>query len=220
MSSSQNNLGDMKQYLRRTYFLNYNSPVIREKTTQLLQTIPDDDDIQKVITLFYFVRDEIKYVAKLEPKYYRRRTTRASETLTRGDGYCIQKAVLMASMARLIGIPARLHFVDMMNHLTPRKFIERMGSDRFIYHAYPELFLNGKWVEANVAFDKELCTRKNFPIVDFDGINPGLFAKTDDKGNRFVEYIKDHGTFPDVPYYRIIYEWVKFYGYRRNHRKK
>ncbi len=207
---------DFTPYLKKTYFIDISDLTVQNKVKSLLKDVNEQDelaDIKKAIKLFYFVRDEIKYVVKFSKKYYSRKNTKASVTLNRGYGYCIQKATLLATMARIAGIPSRLHFVDMKNHLTPQSYIDRIGSNLFIYHAYPELFLNGKWVEANVAFDKQLCERKNFPVVDFDGIKPGLFAKQDATGRPFIEYLKDHGTFKDVPYWKIIWAWKKVYNF-------
>ena len=193
--------------------MNLSEHSLQNKVKLLLNDIDEQDDIQKAIKLFYFVRDEIKYVVKFSFKYYSRKNTKASVTLNRGYGYCIQKATLLAAMARIAGIPSRLHFIDMINHLTPQSYIDKIGSNLFIYHAYPELYLNEKWVEANVAFDKQLCERKNFPVVDFDGINPGLFAKQDATGRPFIEYLKDHGTFNDIPYWKILWAWKKEYKF-------
>ena len=203
----------LKKYLKSTFFIDSSHPLLQKKAQELLQDIDPNDQIQIAVKLFYYVRDEIKYVVKYAPQYYNRKNTKATATLKRGYGYCIQKATLMAALARIAGIPTRIHFVDMKNHLTPQSYIDRVGSNLFVYHAYPELYLNGKWIEANVAFDKDLCDRKNFPIVHFDGIKPGLFAKQDDTGQPFVEYIKDHGTYADVPYWKILWAWKKEYKF-------
>ena len=50
--------------------------------------------------------------------------------------------------------------------------------------------------------------------MEFDGIKPGLFAHQDSTGKPFIDYIKDHGTFPDVPYSRIILAWMMGYGFK------
>ena len=41
-----------------------------------------------------------------------------SATLARGYGFCVNKAVLLAALARAVGIPARLGFADVRNHLS------------------------------------------------------------------------------------------------------
>ncbi|TFG21084.1 MAG: transglutaminase domain-containing protein [Promethearchaeota archaeon] len=208
-----------RKYLKSTYYMNFNEPSIVEKARELVRNIPDENDIEKGIKLFYFVRDEIKYVVKYNNEYYNRKNLKATATLDRGYGFCIQKAVLLAALARVIGIPSRLHFNDIINHMTSKKYIEYVGNDRFLYHGYTELFLGGKWVEANVAFDKDLCERKNWPIIEFDGVKPGLFAHHDDSGKPFIDYVKDHGHFPDVPYLRIVITWIVGYGLQMHGRK-
>jgi transglutaminase-like putative cysteine protease len=209
-----------QKYLKPTYCIDHTESSIIEKSRELVQDVSEKNDIERGIKLFYFVRDEIKYIVKYDNDYYKRSNLKASATLARGYGFCIQKAVLLAALARAIGIPSRLHFNDIVNHMTSKKYREFVGNDKFLYHGYTELFLNGKWVEANVAFDKELCERKNWPIVEFDGIKPGLFAHQDESGKPFIDYIKDHGTFARVPYQQIIFTWMIGYGYKMHGKRK
>src|SRR3990167_7232802 len=42
----------------------------------------------------------------------------ASACLARGSGFCVAKAALLAAAARASGIPARVGFADVRNHLT------------------------------------------------------------------------------------------------------
>lgn len=208
------------KYLRASYFCDYIDPQIARKVQELTEGIPADDPGRQAVSLFYFVRDQIKYVAYGDRDYLSRKNMKASATLQRGHGYCIQKAVLLAALARAKGIPARVHFVDIMNYLTPQRFIEMMGRDLFIYHGFAELWLNGKWIEANVAFDKELCLKKGYPIGEFDGKTPCLFSHNDAKGHKFVEYIKDRKSWAEVPYYRILLTWLWEYGVKGAWNKK
>jgi hypothetical protein len=209
-----------RKYLKSTYCIDSTEDIIIRKALELVKEIAEQNDIQKAIRLFYFVRDEIKYVVKNDNAYYKRENLKASKTLKRGYGFCIQKAVLLAALARAIGIPSRLHFNDIVNHMTSKKYIEYIGNDKFLYHGYTELFLAGKWVEANVAFDSMLCVRKNWPVVEFDGIKPGLFAHQDSSGKPFIDYIKDHGTFSHVPYPRILVAWMIGYGFKMHGKRK
>lgn len=209
-----------RKYLKATYYMDFTEQSIIEKAHELVNGIPDKNDIEKGINLFYFVRDEIKYVVKYNNEYYSRENLKSTATLKRGHGFCIQKAVLLAALARAVGIPSRVHFNDIINHMTSKKYMDYVGNDKFLYHGYTELFIGGKWVEANVAFDKELCERKNWPIVEFDGIKPGLFAHHDETGKPFIDYIKDHGSFSDVPYTRILIAWIIGYGFKMHGKRK
>ena len=207
------------KYLHKSNFCDIENPEITQLAQKLTESIPENEKEQQAIRLFYYVRDQIKYVAMGDRKYYSRKNLKASSTLKRGHGYCIQKAVLLVALVRAKGIPARFHFVDIKNYLTPASFFERMGRDLFIYHGFTEIFLNGKWIEANVAFDKDLCIKKGYPIGEFDGKSPCMFSHLDDKGRKFVEYIKDRGTWAEVPYFKIIWTWFIEYLVKNNKKK-
>lgn len=200
---------NFEETLRPTFFMDWKHPSILQKAKELTDGI--EDDISKAIKLFYFVRDGIKYSVKDSRKSYNKEEWKPSLTLEKGYAFCIPKAILLASLARAVGIPSKLHFVDIINHMTSERLKKNMGSNLFIFHGFVELFLNGRWVEANCAFDKELCIRKNFPWVDFDGVKDGLFASTNNDGEPFVEYIKDRGVYNDAPHQEIMDTWALEY---------
>lgn len=200
----------MGKYLCPTYFLDFDSPAIKEKANLLVKSIPKGSTGEKVKALFYFVRDEIKY--KIQADIFRRKTLKSSNTLANGHGFCIPKAILLASLARALKIPSRLHFADIRNHRITDSLRSLMGTDLFTYHGYCEVYLGNNWIKLNPAFDKELCEEKGFIPVEFDGEHHALFSKVDAYGNPFMEYIVDHGTFSDVPYNQIVTAWVETYG--------
>ncbi len=211
---------NFKDTLKPTFFMDYEHPLIQEKVRELTHGIPEKDDISKAVKLFYFVRDKIKYSVKNARESYNKENWKSSLTLKRGFGFCIPKSILLVSLARAVGIPSKLHYVDIVNHMTSERLKKDMGSNLFIFHGFVELYLNGKWVEANCAFDKELCMRKNFPWVDFNGIKDGLFASTNKDGKPFVEYIKDRGIYNDAPHQKIMQTWAKEYPKRYNNNGK
>ena len=109
-------LGDLGLYLKPTFVIDSNSKVIREEATSLTEAYGSQKE--KASELFYFVRDKIKYnpyLALCPIQDYR-----ASKTLRRGEGFCIQKAVALAAAARAVDIPARLGFADIRNYLAPK----------------------------------------------------------------------------------------------------
>jgi transglutaminase superfamily protein len=203
---------EFKKYLKSSFFIDSDNTGIKSKALEVIGAEEGQLPMQKAIKLFYFVRDEIKYVVKMTIQNYNPHNTKASSTLKRGYGYCIQKAILLAAMLRSVEIPAKLHFVDIRNHKTPEEFIKMSGSNLFIYHSYPEIYLNDNWVAGNAAFDKYLSAEKGYPLVEFDGQHPALFAKVDSNGQKFIEYEKDHGKFAKVPYLRIIFTWIRKYN--------
>src|SRR5262245_64315827 len=89
------------------------------------------DDTTRAVRLYYAVRDEIVYTPYCD--FRSRETFRASACLARGSGFCVAKAALLAAAARAVGIPARVGFADVRNHLSTPKLRRLMGTDTF-YH--------------------------------------------------------------------------------------
>jgi len=128
---------------------------------------------------------------------------KASTTLMRGKGYCVQKAVLLAALARAAGIPARLVFARIRNHMMPTHLLEQMGTDILPRHGYNQLYINRRWVTTAATFDKELCHKKGLPTGEFDGVHDTTLPKTDLAGNLYIEYLETFEPQADLPL-----EWV------------
>lgn len=164
---------------------------------------------EAAVAVFYAVRDRIKYNPYLfrpDPAIFR-----ASAILRQGEGYCVQKSILLAASARALGIPCRLGFAIVRNHLTTPRLRALMQSDVFVFHGYNELLINGKWVKATPTFDQELCTKFGVKPLDFDGEQDALFHEHDLAGRKHMEYLHDYGTFADLPYEFMISELIKHY---------
>ena len=86
-------------------------------------------DRERAISLYYAVRDEIRYNPFLD--FSKPAAFRASSVLEAGEGFCIGKAALLAACARTAGIEARVGFADVKNHLTTEKLRASMGTDIF-----------------------------------------------------------------------------------------
>jgi transglutaminase-like putative cysteine protease len=191
----------MKKYLESTYTIDCAEPTIVEKTSELIDG--HHTDIKRAVAVFYFVRDRIKYnpyggISPLE-EY------KASATLKRGNGYCVQKAVLLTALARAAGIPARLGFANVRNHLLPKEIIDGLKGDNVMkYHGYALLHLNGKWVKATPAFNIELCREHKFIPVEFDGTQDAVFHRHNQEGKLHMEYVHDHGIYDEVPWDEIL----------------
>ena len=152
---------------------------------------------QKAVALYYAVRDGIRY----HPfqNFMLDETYRASVCLERGTGWCVPKAALLAACARAAGVPARVGYADVKNHLTTPELTAKMGTDLFVYHGYTELHLEGKWVKATPAFNLTLCTRFRVKPLEFDGLSDSIFHPFDEDNRRHMEYVRERGVFPDVP---------------------
>jgi len=202
-------LGDLGLYLKPTFVIDSNSEVIREKVTSLTERCSSQKE--KAKELFYFVRDGIKYNPYLALCSFE--DYRASRTLLRGEGFCIQKAVVLAAVARAVGIPARLGFADIRNHLAPKELVELMGTNVFFYHGYAELWLDNRWVKATPAFNIEMCDKFGIKPVEFDGSGDAVFHERNRKGELHIEYLRYHGTFADLPFEEIRRVFTDMYPF-------
>lgn len=143
-------------YLSPTAMIDSDSSAVIEHAHQIIRQV-EDTKTCRAVALYNAVRDGIWY----DPysPFYRDEHYRASNVLKRGRGYCVGKAVLLCALGRAAGIPSRLGFATVRNHLATRQLIEYLGSDVFVYHGFTEFYLDGKWVKATPAFNKELCHR-------------------------------------------------------------
>ena len=111
----------------------------------------------KALKLYYAVRDKVRYDPYGTPMVAD--AYKASSTLLQGHGYCINKAGLLAALCRVAGIPARVGYADVRNHLTTKRLSDLLGTDIFYYHGYTDLWLDGRWVKATPAFNIELTDK-------------------------------------------------------------
>jgi transglutaminase-like putative cysteine protease len=157
---------------------------------------------ERAVSLFYAVRDGFRYDpydVSVSPERFK-----ASVLVGRATGYCVPKAIVLAACARAAGIPARLGFADVRNHLTTKRLTELIQTDVFYYHGYTELHLDGRWFKVTPAFNKGLCEKFGIKPLEFDGTSDCLFHEYDIRGEKHMEYVRSHGTFADVPYEAIV----------------
>jgi transglutaminase-like putative cysteine protease len=188
------------QYLEPTFFIDSDAESIKKKAQQLTEGV--EGKKEKAKRIFYFVRDEIKYNA-FSPRLFPEQL-RASYTLPRGEGFCVQKAVLLVALARAAGIPARIRFAQIRNHLIPRRLLEIRKTDVFPYHGYTDLYLNGRWVKVTSTFDLETCQKAGLSPVEFDGENDAMLPRYTRDGRLHIEYLLDRGYYDDVPFQAIL----------------
>ena len=155
------------------------------------------DPREQAVNLYRAVRDEIRYNPYVFSADHQ--TLKASHALAAGESYCVPKALLLAACARHCGIPARIGLADVRNHLSTPRLIEMLRSEVFAMHGYTELFLEGRWVKATPAFNLALCRMFKVAPLEFDGRTDSVFHPFNAKGERYMEYLVDHGQFDDLP---------------------
>jgi transglutaminase-like putative cysteine protease len=154
-------------------------------------------DRERAISLYYAVRDEIRYNPFLD--FSKPEAFQASAVLEAGEGFCIGKAALLAACGRAAGLETRVGFADVKNHLTSPKLAETMGTDLFVYHGFTEFKLDGRWVKCTPAFNLDLCRRFRVKPLEWDGASDSIFHPFDEDDRRHMEYLRDRGSFADVP---------------------
>jgi transglutaminase-like putative cysteine protease len=201
----------MNPFLQATEAIDCAQPQIRDLTYEVIQGARDVHEQAR--RLFVFVRDTIHYNPyspfSLMEHY------KATTTLRRGRGYCVQKSVMLIALARAAHIPARLVFADIRNYQSPKKLVEVMGTNLFVFHGYVEWLLEDRWVRVTPSFDRALCREQGYPPVEFNGRDEAIFPSVDATGRKFMEYVRHHGTFADVPLELILQAWEQAYGEER-----
>lgn len=187
-------------YLKAGYYVDSDHQHVLEFAQN--NTRAASSEIEKAIDLYYAVRDGFRYNPYkiiLRPE-----ALKASFLLTKSDGYCVEKACLLAACARAVGIPSRLGFANVRNHIGTEKLVQYLQTDIMVFHGYTELFLEGIWVKATPAFNQSLCEKIGVHPLEFDGKNDAVFQEYDPKGNQFMEYLHDYGVYDDVPYHEFV----------------
>jgi len=119
---------------------------------------------EAAVRIFGFVRDQIPYgMDRLDAK--------ASDTLRRRVGACVQKTTLQIALLRSQGIPARYHHVSLdkaiLNGVVAAIVYDRLP-EQITFHPWCECWLDGRWIACESLFDKHL----------YDGaVRAGLFSQ-------------------------------------------
>lgn len=211
----------LKEYLKPTYFFDYDSSEFIEFFYKYYN--PDISNFENLINFYYIVRDSILY----NPYYFKiyKKDYKASNITKFKKTYCIPKAILYTTIARKLGFPSKIGFADVKNHLSSERFIQYLGSDIFAFHGYSEIYVfknninDGKWVKATPAFDKYLCEKFNVPPLNFNGEEDSIFHPYDKEGKKFMEYVKERGSFADFPYEYMFYGLKEVYPHLWNKNK-
>lgn len=207
---------DAASYLTPGKYIDSAAPRVIEYAHEIARS--GSDDRERVILLYNAIRDGIvydPYVDFLDPINYR-----ASAVLAAGRGFCVGKAALLSACARVVGVPARVGYADVRNHMTSPRLHAILKTDLFIWHSYADILLEDQWVKATPAFNKSLCERAGLHALDFDGRSDSLFHPFDRAGRKHMEYVLDRGPFADVPCEQIIADFTACYPALRDRRGK
>jgi len=193
---------DLARLRRPTEFLDSDSPTVRAFVARALPDPSAGTDIERARALYYAVRDRIQY--EVYDADLSRPGMRASAIIERGKGFCVHKSLVYAAVLRAVGIPSRLVYGDVRNHLASPRLVELVGGNVFTYHALTLVHLDGRWVKSTPVFSKLLCRMYKMTPLDFDGRTDSLYHPYDETGRRHMEFLRWHGEFDDFPYETVV----------------
>jgi len=116
---------DLSPYLAATEIIQCEHPGIQEAASRIVANIGPLAQKTRALTFWVFEHLAKRPVVSLSS---------ASEILEAGIGDCTEHTTLFTALARAAGIPTRVHV----------GLVHVQG--RFLYHAWPEVFVNDHWV--------------------------------------------------------------------------
>lgn len=195
----------MQDYLNETFFLDYSHPLMNDFLSGIDMSLPQKE---LAVQLYDRVRNGFLY----DPYHLdlRHEGLKASHVLTKSRAWCVEKATLLAALARKCSIPSRLGYAIVTNHIGVERLLSYLQRDEIVFHGYVELYLDGKWVKCTPAFDDRVCMMSGVQPLIWDGEHDSLFQEFEE-GKRFMEYLHFYGEFDDVPIELMNAEMKKYY---------
>jgi hypothetical protein len=193
------------EFLVATETMDYNHPRIQE----ILGEIPTGlIPKAKANWLYEHVRDRFLY----DPYHLdlRPQALKASEILTQKRAWCVEKAIVLAACFRAAGIPAKLGFGIVVNHIGVEKLTSYLQREEIVFHGFVEAFVDGVWSKCTPAFDPRICRLSGVEPLAWNQRDDSLFQEFSSNG-KFMEYIHFYGSFPDVPFALMHQEMQRYY---------
>jgi transglutaminase-like putative cysteine protease len=192
----------LEELCHPTEFLDYTSPVVRDFVRMALPDPWATTAVERARALYYAVRDRIQY--EVYGIDLSREGLRASSVIARGSGFCVHKTIVYAAVARSVGVPCRLMYGDVRNHLTSQRLTRLVGGNVFRFHALNSQFLEGRWVKVTPVFPALLCRLYGVAPLEFDGVAGSQYHPYDENSRRHMEFLRWHGEFDDFPYELVV----------------
>jgi len=185
---------DLEDYLSPTEFCDCDNQEIITKVKELTKN--DKNPKEMALSIFYFVRDQIKFMMC--------ENDIASETLKKRFGDCGTKTNLQVALLRAVNIPARYHIASLRKECIKgivSELFYQQSPDEISYHPWCECYLSEKWISCDTLLDEALTegiykkgifTKKEIPKIDWDGEN--------DLNTMTTWMIEDKGPIPSLDY--------------------
>lgn len=195
----------MSTFLEETQSLNFNHPDLK---LFLNEFNFGENSTENAKEIYYKIRDHFLY----DPYHLdlTKKALVASEIIQKKRAWCVEKALVMITCCRAIGIPARFGFAIVTNHIGVEKLINYLQRNEIVFHGYVEVFLENKWIKCTPAFDKRVCRLSGVSPLDWDGKNDSMFQEFESE-KKFMEYLHFYGEFADIPFELMHQEMRNYY---------
>ena len=186
---------DLQSYtfLEETLFFDHSHPNIQAYVAEFSELT---DPQEQASQLYLKVRDGFLY----DPYHLdlRPEALVSSAIIGKSRAWCVEKAIVCCSGLRALGIPARLGFGIVKNHVGVEKLVSYLRKDEIVFHGFVEVFLNGTWTKCTPAFDRRICRINQVQPLEWDGTSDSLFQAFRGE-EKYMEYLHFYGSFADVP---------------------
>ncbi len=196
---------DFESYLIETPSIDFKHPSVIQFFSQISTSHSKSEQAKAIYLL---VRDGFLY----DPYHLDLNSSalKASAVTSKNRAWCVEKAILACAGFRLFGIPARLGFGIVKNHLDSDKLQTYLKKSEIVFHGFVEVFLDDQWTKCTPAFDKRICALNKVEPLNWNGTEDTLFQAF--KGEeRYMEYVHFYGSFADVPSQLMHQEMKKHY---------
>lgn len=196
---------EFKKYLCSTLILEVNDLSTQEFIVDIDSSLSKKEQAIMVYNKVrdYFIYDP--YHLDLRPD-----SLKSSHILTKKRAWCVEKAIVMATALRALGIPSKLGYGIVINHIGVEKLTTLLKRKEIVFHGYVSVYLNDHWIKATPAFDRGVCRLSGVAPLAWDGDKDALLqAYQGDK--EFMEYTHFYGEFDDVPVELMNAEMKKYY---------
>ncbi|WP_299201748.1 transglutaminase-like domain-containing protein [Brumimicrobium sp.] len=196
---------EQERYLRSTPILEVND----KSTKELIADIDlSKSKKEQAVALYYKVRDGFiynPYHLDLRPE-----ALKSSTISKKSRAWCVEKSIVMATGLRALGIPSKLGYGIVINHIGVEKLTQALRREEIVFHGYVSAYIDGKWVKSTPAFDPLICKVSGVEPLEWEGEEDALFQAYQGS-QKFMEYTHFYGEFDDVPVDLMNAEMEKYY---------
>lgn len=181
-------------------------PAVRAFALEHAQASMPPRDI--AVRLYYAVRDGFRY----DPYFFdmSEQGLKASHVIANGRGLRAQ-GCLAGSFCPCAGCAGPARLCRRAQPPDQPAASEMMQTDVFTFHGFAELLIDGHWVKATPAFNLGLCEKAGVKPLEFDGRADSVFHEFDAHGRRHMEYVRERGSFADVPRREMLAAFAELY---------